>query len=433
MTPNKIIGSLLAFYEISWSTFNFMKLLTIAVLTPLLLTTFVFQTLAGRTNGENTVVFGLNLPLTGAYSQQGEDQLRAYKLAIGMLNGRGGLLGKKVVYSVRDTRTDGEIARKNAEELIQKGIVMLTGGASSASAIAQAEVCQAHGIPFMAGVTHSNATTGTHGHRHTFRWYNNGHQTAQALAETLIDRNGPNASYGFIYADYTWGQTVQKSLQEVIEKSGGEIVLSLPTKLGAKSYISNLLRAKQADLDVLVLVHFGKDMINCLKQATLLKLREQMAVVVPLMELNMAYPLGPEVMQGVITSMPWYHGLSSKYRGSDAFVKLFELHFAKKPGNAAATAWTNILQYADAVERAKSFDHKKVVRALEGHRFQVLGKDEYWRTWDHQAIRPTYIAIGKSPEQSQNEWDLFQIIAEKDGGDLARTREENPVVLEPLD
>lgn len=394
---------------------------------------FVLSSLLGASQTGDTVCIGLNMPLTGAYSAQGEDQFRAYMLAISILNGRGGLLGKKVVYSIKDTRTDGEVARKNAIELVQEGAIMITGGSSSASAISQSEVCQEHGIVFMAGATHSNATTGINGHRHTFRWFNNGHQTAKALARLLIDKYGTDAKYGFIYADYTWGQTVQQSLQKVIEKSGGHTTLNIPTKLGTKSYISALLRAKRAKPNVLVIVHFGKDLINCLKQITLLKLRRQMAVVVPLMELNMAHPLGPEVMQGVITTMPWYHGLSSKYRGSRAFVKLFEMHFNKKPGCVAATAWTNIFQYADAVERVQSFDHKKIIKALEGHRFTLLGKEEHWRSWDHQAIHPTYIAIGKTPAESLNEWDLFNIIAEKDGNILARTREENPVVLEPLE
>lgn len=379
-----------------------------------------------------TVQFGINVPLTGAYSKQGEDQLRAYRLAINILNQRGGILGKKIVYSVRDTKTEEETARNNAIDLIRDGAIMITGGASSASAIAQAEICQQNNIVFMAGLTHSNSTTGENGHRHTFRWFNNGHQTAKALAQLLVDRFGQNAKYAFIYADYTWGQTVQSSLQRVIEDNGGTTVLNIPTKLGTKSYISFLLKAKRANPDVLVLVHFGKDMISCLKQTTQLQLREKMAIVVPLMELHMAHPLGPEVMQGVITSMPWYHGLSKKYQGSREFVGLFEHHYNKKPGSSAAVAWINIFQYAEAVERAGSFNHKTVIKALEGHHFQLLGGEEYWRSWDHQGIHPTYIAIGKTPEKSQGEWDLFHILAEKEGKGLARTRAENPITLEPL-
>ena len=380
----------------------------------------------------DTVMFGLNVPLSGAYAKQGEDQLKAYKLAIQKINENGGIIGKKVVYAVKDTKTNANTARENAKALIDDGAVMISGGSSSAVAIAQGEECQKAGVVFMAGLTHSNATTGKNAHRHSFRWYNNGHQTAKAMAQTLIDKFGTNAKYAFIYADYTWGQTVQKSVKEVVEKAGCTTVLNIPTKLGSKSFISALLKAKKAEPDVLVLVHFGADMVNCLKQATQLKLREKMAVVVPLMELHMAHGVGADIMQGIITSMCWYHGLSAKYEGSMNFVEAFEKEYNKKPGNAAAAAWVDVFQYADAVKRADSFDNKKVIKALEGHKFTLLLGEEHWRDWDHQGIHPTFVAIGKSPSDSKNEWDLFEIIAEQKGEDVARTREENPVELEPL-
>jgi ABC-type branched-subunit amino acid transport system substrate-binding protein len=379
------------------------------------------------------VLFGLNVPLSGAYSKQGEDELKAYKLSINIINNQGGVLGKKIVYSVKDTQTDAEVARENAKNLIEEGAIMITGGSSSAVAIAQSEECQKAGVVFMAALTHSNATTGENAHRHCFRWYNNGHQTAKAMSQTLIDKFGKNAKYAFLYADYTWGRTVQQSMQKVIEGAGGTTVLNLPTELGRKSFLSFLLKAKKAKPDVLVLVHFGADMVNCLKQVHKLKLRENMEVVVPLMELHMAHGVGSEIMQGVITSMCWYHGLSDKFEGSKQFVEAFEKEYHKKPGNAAVAAWVDIFQYVDAVERAGSFDHIKVIQALEGHKFKFLGDEEYWRDWDHQGIHPTYVAVGKTPKESENEWDLFQIIDVRKGEDIARTKEENPVQLEPLE
>ena len=65
---------------------------------------------AGGLAGD-TVLFGLNVPLSGAYSNQGEDELKAYKLAINILNEKGGILGKKVVFSVKDTKTNADVAR----------------------------------------------------------------------------------------------------------------------------------------------------------------------------------------------------------------------------------------------------------------------------------------------------------------------------------
>ncbi len=380
-----------------------------------------------------TVMVGLNVPLSGAYAKEGENQLKAYTLAIDLLNSKGGILGKKVVYAVRDTHMNPVVAKANTYDLIEQGAQLITGGSSSAVAIAQAEVCQEKKVLFLAGLSHSNATTGSDGHRYSFRWYNNGHQTAKAMVTVLVEKFGRKTSYAFLYADYTWGRTVQQSFEKIIQKNGGRIVLNLPTKLGEKSFISALLKVKKSQPDVLIMIQGGDDMVNSLKQATLLKLRDKIAVVVPLMELQTAQLLGPEIVEGVITSTWWYHSLADSFEGSRNFVTLFQERYHKKPGTSAATAWVNMFQYADAVERAGSFAGNAVVKALEDHHFTLLGADEYWRGWDHQGIHPTYIAVGKSPVESKDEWDLFTLVGERDGDFLARTREENPVKLEPLE
>jgi len=387
----------------------------------------------GSVQAEDTVLIGINVPLSGSYQDQGEDELKAYKLAIAEVNKKGGILGKKIIYSVKDTETDAKVAGQNAQALIDEGAVMVTGGSASNCAIAQSEVCQKNKKIFMACLTHSNATTGKDAHRACFRWYNNGHQTAQAMAKILVEKFGADAKYAFLYADYTWGQTVRDSVKKVVEQAGCKTVLDLATELGKKSFVADLLKAKAAKPDVLVLVHFGRDMVNALKQAHTMGLKKDMAVVVPLMELHMAHGVGPEIMQGVLTSMCWYHGLSEKYPGSKEFVEKFEAAYNKKPGNAAAAAWVAIFEYASAVNRAKTLDFVPVVKALEGHKFTLLGTEEYWRDWDHQGIHPTYVAEGKTPAESKDEWDLFKIIGEKSGDEVARTREENPVQLEPLE
>ena len=379
-----------------------------------------------------TVFMGINVPLTGTFFREGEDELKAYKLAINIINERGGILGKKIVYSVKDTRSDAQEARKNAKEFIQNGAVLVTGGSSSAEAIAQSEECQKGGVIFMATLTHANETTWKNGHRHTFRWYNNAHQSAKALAGELIRQHGQNARYAFLYANYSWGQSVLESLKKALEKSGGETILQLPTELGAQSYISQLLQVKKAEPDVLVLIEGGSDIMDCLKQVAALELRKKMEIVIPLIDIRSAEFLGAEVLEGVMVSVPWDHSLAEMYDGSREFVELFQKEYRQKPGSAAAAAWVDILQYADACERAKSFNHYQVIKALEGHHFQLLFDDEYWREWDHQGIHPTFVLQGKTPAEASDKWDLFKIIGVYKGEDIAETREENPVQLEPI-
>lgn len=135
------------------------------------------------------VVFGFNVPQSGAYADEGMDELKAYQLAVKHLNGEGdggmlktmkplalkgnGVLGKKVTFVSGDTQTKADQARATAKRMIEKdGAIMITGGSSSAEAVAVQSLCQDVGVIFMAGLTHSNDTTGkdkrAYGFRHFF-------------------------------------------------------------------------------------------------------------------------------------------------------------------------------------------------------------------------------------------------------------------------
>jgi len=114
----------------------------------------------------STVTLGFNVPQTGAYADEGADELRAYKLAVKHLNGEGdggmmntfkpsvlkgnGILGKKVAFVTGDTQTKSDAARASAKRMIEKdGAVMITGGSSSGVAIAVQGLCLAGGSELM--------------------------------------------------------------------------------------------------------------------------------------------------------------------------------------------------------------------------------------------------------------------------------------------
>lgn len=390
------------------------------------------------------VVIGLNIPQTGPYAAQGKDQLDGYMLAIEDLNSKGGVLGHQIRPVVKDSQSNPEVARKNTLEMIwNENAAMISGGISSAVAIAVSAECQEQGVIFMTGLTHDNATTGhmqTPGgfmvqtaHRHTFRWFLNAWMTASAMAPYLTETFGKNKEYFYISADYSWGHSLEDSMRRFLELEGADTLGSLFTPLGAKDFKKELEAAKNASPDVLVLNLFGNDLVTALKQATELKIQKDMKVVVPLMEIQMAKALGPEILQGVLATTSWHYSLESKFPASKAFADAFRKKYQRPPGVCAATGWVAVHQWADAVEKSKDFyADDKIILALEGHKFTQLKDEEMWRAWDHQCVGTVYILQGKSPKKVQNEWDVLEIVAEKPGPAVVRGRAENPVSLEPL-
>ena len=392
---------------------------------------------AGFTNAPtgSKVTLGFNVPQTGAYADEGADELRAYELAVEHLNGGGdggmlstfsskslngtGILGKKVEYVTGDTQTKPDAARASARSMIEKdGAIMITGGSSSGVAVAVQSLCQEAGIIFMAGLTHSNDTTGKDKKANGFRHFFNSYMSGAALAPILASNYGTDRKAYHLTADYNWGYTTEEAVRTSTEAMGWETVAAVKTPLAQTDFSSYIAPVLGSGADVLVLNHYGGNMVNSLTSAVQFGLRAAEAngknfeIVVPLYSRLMAKGAGKNVA-GIFGSTNWHWSLEnvagSKYAGSNAFVQSFGTKYGFPPSQAAHTVYCQTLLYADAVQRAGSFNPCAVAEALEGFEFDGLGNGPtVYRAADHQCIKDVLVVKGK--ENPENDFDLLEIV-----------------------
>ena len=376
-----------------------------------------------------TVTLGFNVPQSGSYADEGADELRAYQLAVEHLNGEGdggmmntmqpsslkgnGILGKKVEYVTGDTQTKSDAARASAKRMIEKdGVVMVTGGSSSGVAIAVQNLCQETGIIFMAGLTHSNDTTGKDKKANGFRHFFNGYMSGAALGPVLEKAYGTDRRTYHLTADYTWGWTQEQSIIASTENIGWTTEQKVLTPVGAGDFSQYIAPILASDADTLVLNHYGKDMINSLTQSIQFGLRDKQKngkdfqIIVPLYSRLMAQGAGENV-KGIYGSTNWHWSLQDE--GSKAFVKSFGAKYGNPPSQAAHTCYVQTLLYADAAERAGTFEPCQIVSALEGHKFDGMGNGptEY-RAEDHQCFKDVLVVKGKDNPSSQ--FDLLEVV-----------------------
>ncbi|MCB2100385.1 MAG: substrate-binding protein [Rhodobacterales bacterium] len=376
-----------------------------------------------------SVKLGFNVPQTGPYADEGADELRAYLLAVKHLNGEGdggmlntmtpkslkgnGILGKKVEYVTGDTQTKSDAARASAKRMIEKdGVLMVTGGSSSGVAIAVQGLCQEMGIIFMAGLTHSNDTTGKDKRRYGFRHFFNAYMSGAALGPVLEKEYGKERRAYHLTADYTWGWTQEESMRKFTEGFGWETVAAVKTPVGAGDFSQYITPVLNSGADVLVLNHYGKDMINSLTQAVQFGLRDkqvngkQFEIVVPLFSRLMAQGAG-DAIKGILGSTNWNWSLQDE--GSKAFVKSFGQEYGAPPSMAAHTCYVQTLLYANACEMAGTFYPPEVIKALEGFKFDGMGNGptEY-RAADHQCFKDVLVVRGNENPSSQ--FDLLKVV-----------------------
>ena len=379
----------------------------------------------------SSVVFGFNCPQTGPYAEEGKDQLKAYQLAVKHLNGEGdggmlntfkgsnlkgnGVLGKKVEFVTGDTQTKTDAARASATRMIERdGAIMITGGSSSGPAVAVQALCQDMGVIFMAGLTHSNDTTGKDKKRNGFRHFFNAYMSGQAIAPVLSENYGNDRRAYHLTADYTWGWTQEESIMAATENLGWETAEAVRTPLGAADFSQYLTPVLNSGADVLVLNHYGGDMVNSLRQAVQFGMREKQVngknfeIVVPLFSELMAQGAG-DAIKGIFGTANWDWQLDND--GTKAFTKSFGEEYGTPPSQAAQTGYVQALLYANACETAGTFNPEGVVEALEGFEFDGLGNGPtLYRAEDHQCFKPVLVVQGK--QDPRDKFDLLQVVKE---------------------
>ena len=394
--------------------------------------------------GPKSVTLGFNVPLSGPYEDEGVDELRACELAVEHLNGKGdggmlntfsskaldgtGILGRKVEYVTGDTRTDPDAATASARAMIDKqDAIMITGGSSSGVAVAVQELAQEAGIIFMAGLSHSNDTTGKDGKANGFRHFFNAYMSGAALAPVVVKQYGADRKAYHLTADYTWGWTQEASIRAATEALGWQTVKTVRTPLDTTDYSAFIEPVLESGADVLVLNHYGGNMVNSLTNAVQSGLRGQQVngksfeIVIPLYSRLMARSAG-ENIKGVLGTTNWHWSLPDA--GSQAFTKSFTSRYGFPPSQAAHTCYVQTLLYADAVARAGSFEPCAVVEALAGGAsalpgisspanggflFDGLGNGPtLYRGADHQCFKDVLVVQGK--ETPSSEFDLLEIV-----------------------
>jgi ABC-type branched-subunit amino acid transport system substrate-binding protein len=223
----------------------------------------------------NNVFVGGVMPLTGPYSNSGEDMKDGFDVAVKHINegrrvteqipslkGRRGVLGKKIETGIADSETKPNPAIQAATRFIRDNkAIMLTGSVSSAVSIALEKLGQRETVIFMVGNSGSNDTTGSDCQRYGFRSQLSAYMAAKGLAGVLAKEIGKSKKVAYLRPDYTHGHSVFDAIKEFTGKEGWTVATNQVAPLGTTDSSSYLLNIVNSDADVFVNVAFGADAV----------------------------------------------------------------------------------------------------------------------------------------------------------------------------
>jgi branched-chain amino acid transport system substrate-binding protein len=373
----------------------------------------------------NSVFIGISVPRTGTYAVQGEDELKGYQLAVEHINAghplikqispktTKGVLGKELKYGVADSAAKPNDAVQAQQRFITENkAIMITGGTSSAVAVALNKLAQREKVLFVCGISGSNDTTGKDCVRYGVRQNFYGETAANAIGPALLKAYGKNKKAAFMTPDYTYGHTVTKSVNEFLTKNGGwQMVTNQVSPLGAPDFSSYLTNIANSGAEFLINVNWGHDAVLSTQQAKQFGLLPKMKLVIPYQIPFLAREVGADITEGVYAATDFWWTLEDKYPLAKTFVEEFEKKFGYKPEWGAENAYMEFALWAEAVEHAGSFYPPDVIKAYESPRkLNSMVGEVQWRAADHQLVRPVVIVKGKAPKDMKNKEDYWEVV-----------------------
>ncbi len=228
------------------------------------------------------------------------------------------------------------------------------------------KLAQREKVLYVAGISGSNDTTGKDCVRYGFRQCFYGQTAAAAIAPVLLKTIGKNKKAAYLTPDYTYGHTVQQSMEDFLKREGGwTTVTNQVAPLGAPDYSSYLLNIANSGAEVLLNVNWGHDAVLSIQQAKQFGILAKQKLVIPY---QIAVPgqgsrRGPDGRRLAATDFWWT--LEDKYPLAKMFVEAFEKKYGYKPEWGANNAYMEFALWADAVERAGTFYPPAVIKAYE--------------------------------------------------------------------
>ena len=348
----------------------------------------------GDVLAQKSIKVGYPMILSGPGALFGEPALKGAQMYVEEINGKGGVIGRKIELIPRDTKGNADEAVRVSRELILKDNVdFLVGTLTSAEGPAVSTIAKENKIVFIAPIPKTDQLTAPANlHPYVFRTASNTTIEGRTAAEIMA--KWPVKRVATIAPDYAYGQDVAKAFVEHIKKikPDVEIVDQQWPKLGEADYSPFINAQMGKKPEAVFSALWGGHFLTFAKQAKPLKYFDAInynfmaggegASIELARTMGADYPVG--IWGNAYDAFNWETGPEA-HKDYVVRVKAFtkEEHISSWP----VTGYVAMQVLVEAIKKANSTDGEKVAKALLDLTVDTpIGKQTI-RAKDHQANR----------------------------------------------
>jgi len=329
-------------------------------LAPVALAGVVAASLPLPAGAQTPIKIGASMSVTGTYAKPGSYQKEGYDVCIDELNGKGGLLGRKVELVIYDDQSQPATAVKLYEKLITEDKVdAVMGPYSSAVSEAVANVTEKYKKVMVAPLA---ATTSIFkkGRKYIFMVIT----PAENYLDGLIDMAAKRGlkTVAIINEDTLFPKASAAGTAEAAKKRGMQVVLQEAYPKGNTDFSALLVKIKAANPDVIAAGTYFDDAVAITRQMKELNVNPKMFGLTVGGDLPEFYDLLKQNAEYIYGSTQWDESLP--YPGQKEFLAAYTKKFKHEPSYHAAAGYAGCLIYGEAVKRAGTLDADRVREQL---------------------------------------------------------------------
>ena len=319
-------------------------------------------------NKENdTVKLGVITPQTGPVSIYGKANENGIKLAAKEINEKGGIDGKKIELIIMDDKGELTEAVTSYNKLLEENVDLVIGAFTSKPSLAVAETAVNYDLPVITpGGTQEEITQGKENiFRQTFT------NSYQGSLLSIFAKDNLKAKTAAILKnnsdDYSTG--IAKAFSDKAKELGIEIVAEESYGANDTDFKAQLTSIRKENPDILLLPDYYEKLTLIMPQAREVGIESTF--------------IGPDGWAGFLQALDKssYEDVNNSYYNDHFaidstedtvadFVKNYRDEYKEDPISPSALGYDSVYLAKQAIEEAKTTDHKEVTKALKNIDFE---------------------------------------------------------------
>jgi branched-chain amino acid transport system substrate-binding protein len=354
----------------------------------------------------NAVKIGVMNDQSGLYADlAGQGSVEAARMAVEDMGGSVG--GAAIEVLSADHQNKPDVGSNVVRQWIDVDDVdVIVDVPTSSVALAVNEIVKEKDRVFLVSGAATTQLTGEACSPNTIHWTYDTYALAVGTGRAMVQEGGD--SWFFITADYAFGHQLEEDTSTVVQEEGGQVLGAVRHPLSTADFSSYLLQAQGSGAKVIGLANAGTDTTNAIKQANefgITQAGQQLASL--LLFLSDVNALGLDVAQGLVLTTGFYWDMDNETR---TWSERFNERVGQMPTMVQAGVYSAVAHYLKAIEATGSDQAKPVIEQMKATPVNDFFAKNGTIREDGRMVHDMYLARVKSPDESTQKWDYYEIL-----------------------